>query len=87
MEEMHSLLRQLSDGASRMQSQLIALEEDSKSLRTQLKSCHELLNAWVPKVRGGDDEPGTAGLIQHPASSSLCFCCKCSAVWRSLLCW
>ena len=79
---MHSLLRQLSDGASGMQSQL-------KSLRTQLKSCHELLNAWVLKVAEArvTNELCTAGLIQNPASSSLCFCCMCFAVWCFFLCW
>ena len=67
MEEMHSLLRQLSDGASRVQSQLTALEEECKSLRTHLKRCHELLNAWVPKVA----EAEMTNLAQPASSSTL----------------
>ena len=66
MEEMHSLLRQLSDGTSRMQSQLTAVEGESNSVRTQLKSCHELLNGWMLKVATEADMTDCA----QPASSS-----------------
>ena len=83
MEEMHSLLRQLSDGASGVQSQITALEEECKSLRTQLQSCHELLNAWGPRVAEAEmtnrAQPASSSILPPRLSASAACAPLCGA--------
>ena len=83
MKEMCSLLRQLSDSTGRMQSHLTTLEEQSKSLRTQLKSCHELLNVWVLKVgeaRVTDcAQPDSCSILPPRLSASAACAALCGA--------
>ena len=67
--EMDTLLRQLSDGTSRMQSQLTTFEEESTLLRTQLKSCHKLLNTWV-LYAAEESIPTCAQPLEHPILST-----------------
>ena len=63
---MRSWLGQL----SRMRSQLSAFEEESRRLRTQLESCHELMNRWVLQVAEAKTTGGAQPILQTVSSTS-----------------